>query len=70
MKTKMTLNPIDVNKDMLLQMAISQGYVSKNCLLAGGLVMALVNEGKNPCDGCSGKSQCFKTAGADFFNKL
>ena len=53
MKTKMTTKPIDTKKDSLLQMAISQGYVQKGCYLAGGLIMALVNSGQNPCDECN-----------------
>lgn len=39
--------------DAPLQMAVMQGYVSEKCSLDGGLVMALVNSGKDPCDGCN-----------------
>lgn len=53
MKTKMTMNPIDTKKDNLLQMAIQQGYVPPKCNLAGGLVMALINDGENPCNDCN-----------------
>lgn len=63
MKTKMTTNPIDTKKDPLLQMAISQGYVQKGCNLAGGLIMALVNDGQNPCDECNADRK--KCGGSD-----
>ncbi|MFA5014801.1 MAG: hypothetical protein WC549_04610 [Actinomycetota bacterium] len=53
MKTKMTINPKNTEKDGLLQVAIKQGYVSQKCNLAGGLIMALVSEGQNPCDECN-----------------
>lgn len=49
----MTTNPVDTKKDPLLQMAIQQGYVPPKCNLAGGLVMALVNSGDNPCAECN-----------------
>ena len=39
--------------DVLLEMAINQGYVSKKCKLPGGLVMALQNSGEDPCAGCN-----------------
>lgn len=39
--------------DHVLNMAISQGYVPKQCLLVGIIVMALTNEGKDPCEGCA-----------------
>lgn len=41
-------------KDMVLGMAIMQGYVPKDCLLGGATVMGLVFSGKNPCIGCEG----------------
>ena len=53
MKTKMTTKPIDTKKDNLLQMAIQQGYVPLKCNLAGGLVMALMNDGVDPCVECN-----------------
>lgn len=40
-------------KDILLRMAKDQGYVSPNCLLNGSLVMAIINLGDDPCDGCA-----------------
>ena len=40
--------------DIMLGMAIMQGYVPKTCLLGGGIVMGLVAEGKSPCRGCEG----------------
>lgn len=40
-------------KDIQLQMAIQQGYVPLKCSLDGRLVMALINSGENPCDGCN-----------------
>lgn len=40
--------------DMLLQMAIGQGYVPPTCLLAGKIVMALTKDGRDPCRGCEG----------------
>lgn len=39
--------------DMFLDMAKGQGYVPQACLLGGQVVMGLVNEGKDPCDGCN-----------------
>lgn len=38
--------------DFQLEMAINQGYVPPKCLLLGGLVMALINSGEDPCKGC------------------
>lgn len=38
--------------DHMLAIAKLQGYVPKNCLLGGQVVMGLVNEGKDPCKGC------------------
>ena len=47
-------------KDIQLQMAKDQGYVIPGCYLAGELVMALVNNGKNPCKGCNlDKNKCY-----------
>lgn len=40
--------------DLLLGMAKMQGYVPASCLLGGMVVMAEVNEGRNPCWGCEG----------------
>lgn len=40
--------------DSQLGMAKMQGYVPQGCLLGGAIVMALVNEGNNPCWGCEG----------------
>jgi len=49
------------NSDIQLQMAIQQGYVPKGCNLPGGLVMVLVNSGKNPCVGCNlDRNKCGK----------
>ncbi len=39
--------------DFMLDMAIQQGYVPKDCQLDGGLVMAHINESKDPCHGCN-----------------
>ena len=38
---------------LMKEIVIKQGYVPKECLLVGELVMALVNSGKDPCDGCN-----------------
>ncbi len=40
--------------DILLKMAIKQGYVPETCLLAGDLVLAFVNDGMDACKGCEG----------------
>ena len=40
--------------DIMLGMAIMQGYVPKTCLLGGIIVMGLVEKGENPCNGCEG----------------
>jgi|GEM_PF-5049436 len=39
--------------DYLLRMAIGQGHVAKDCLLGGAVIIGLVNDGQNPCHGCS-----------------
>lgn len=45
--------------DLLLNMAKGQGYVPPLCLLGGQTVMGLVNQGKDPCQGCNcDKSKC------------
>lgn len=40
--------------DIFLRMAQDQGYVPKECLLGGMMVMGLVNSGMDPCEGCLG----------------
>ena len=42
------------SKDILLKIAIDQGYVPLTCLLTGPVVMMFVNKGKDPCKGCEG----------------
>lgn len=37
----------------MLKLCIGQGYVPADCKLDGMLVWVLINEGKNPCDGCN-----------------
>lgn len=37
----------------MLKLCIGQGYVPADCKLDGMLVWLLINEGKNPCDGCN-----------------
>ncbi len=39
--------------DIFLNMAKGQGYVPQTCLLGGQTIMGLINEGKDPCEGCS-----------------
>jgi len=39
--------------DILLGLAMQQGYVPKTCLLAGVVVMDQVYKGADPCGGCS-----------------
>lgn len=34
-------------------MCINQGYVPSTCKMDGQLCWLLVNDGKNPCDGCN-----------------
>ena len=54
-KQKINASP----EDITLQIAIGQGYVPKTCLIAGGIVMGLINKGKDPCEGCySDRSKC------------
>lgn len=43
--------------DMMLGMAIMQGYVPKDCLLGGMIVIGMVNEAEDPCKGCEGPRQ-------------
>lgn len=52
--------------DMLLQMAISQAYVPKECLLVGQVVMGLMNKGIHPCSDCRGDRDVCK--GRSFVN--
>lgn len=40
--------------DILLKMAIQQGYVPKTCLLSGEIVMSEINRMADPCAGCNG----------------
>ncbi len=40
-------------EDTMLKMAIGQGYIPATCIADGGLVMATVSEGKDPCKGCN-----------------
>jgi hypothetical protein len=46
--------------DVMLQMAIGQGYVPKTCLLAGRVVMSEVNAGRDACAGCEGPREVCK----------
>lgn len=39
--------------DIMLKMAIGQGYVPGTCLLGGMVVMSETNAGKDPCAGCA-----------------
>ena len=39
--------------DVLLQMAIHQGYVPGGCLLGGQVVMSLIQNNEDPCKGCA-----------------
>ena len=39
--------------DTFLSMAKRQGYVPQTCLLGGMVVMAIVKDGKDPCEGCN-----------------
>ena len=39
--------------DIMLEIVIRQGYVPKDCYLHGNLVLALVNQGNDPCAGCN-----------------
>lgn len=43
--------------DLLLKMAVGQGYVSASCLLGGNVVMDLINKGEDPCKGCQGPQE-------------
>ena len=43
--------------DLLLKACIRQGYVPEGCLLAGWVVMGLMRDGADPCDGCAGPRQ-------------
>lgn len=38
--------------DMMRQIAVNQGYVPAACELPGIMIMAMVNDGKDPCVGC------------------
>lgn len=40
--------------DMLLRMAIHQGYVPNTCLLSGVVVMSETQAGRDACAGCLG----------------
>ena len=37
----------------MLKICIGQGYVPSGCKMDGMLVWLLINEGRNPCDGCN-----------------
>ena len=38
--------------DLLLKMAIGQGYVPKTCLLGGQIIMGHIKVSNDPCKGC------------------
>ncbi len=40
--------------DLMLELAIRQGYVPKGCLLGSPIDMGVVNAGDDPCKGCEG----------------
>lgn len=37
----------------MLKICIEQGYVPSECKMDGMLIWLLINEGRNPCDGCN-----------------
>lgn len=39
--------------DTMLNLCIKQGYVKPGCKLDGMLVWLLIQDGKNPCEGCN-----------------
>jgi hypothetical protein len=41
-------------RDIQLQLAVHQGYVPSRCLLGGGIVLAEMRAGRDPCAGCDG----------------
>lgn len=56
LESKMTagsVKSVEVSQDLILKKAKEQGYVPEGCYMDGELVMALVNSGYNPCDGCN-----------------
>lgn len=46
-------NDPDRENDLQLQMGIHQGYIPKDCILGGVVVMAQINKGESPCKGCN-----------------
>ena len=45
---------MNVDKDgMMRKMCAQQGYVPEKCTMDGFQIMALVNGGDNPCEGCN-----------------
>jgi hypothetical protein len=53
--------------DALLGMAKMQGYVPQTCLLGGFVVMAEVQDGRDPCKGCNGpRRKCKGRPGGAF----
>lgn len=46
------VDSLDRDSDVMLKMAIQQGYVPKDCRLGGMVIMALTTDGKDPCIGC------------------
>lgn len=51
------------NNDELLNICKQRGYVKKSCVLSGFVVLTLVTENVNPCDGCNLKHICEKKDG-------
>jgi hypothetical protein len=47
-------------EDIMLRMAIDQGYVPSSCLLGGRTVMSEMNAGRDPCAGCEGPREICK----------
>jgi len=42
-----------VEKDIMRDMYINQGYVPKRCTLSGQLIFALTSSQGDPCKGCN-----------------
>ncbi len=42
------------DNDIMLKMAIGQGYVPTTCLLNGSVAFDEINNQRCPCSGCSG----------------
>ena len=53
----MSEDRIEIEKDIMRDMCINQGYVPERCTLPGHLILLLTTEQGDACKGCNGNRE-------------